>query len=192
MGRVQKYTDHELLEKIVNEEDDAFVYLYKEVFPSVRWLIIRNGGSEDDARDLFQESVIILHGKLKEEGLILKCSVKTYLYSVCRHLWLKELTRKKKLSFTEIGDEQYIILEENDCSDLEKELMEFYLKQFNQLSKECKKILNLHFRNVSIAEITKKLGYPSDSYTMNRKYRCKQRLLQKILRHPYFKNHDGR
>lgn len=192
MGRVQKYTDHELLEKIVNEEDDAFVYLYKEVYPSVRWLIIRNGGSEDDARDLFQESVIILHGKLKEEGLILRCSVKTYLYSVCRHLWLKELTRKKKLSFTEIGDEQYVILEENDCSDLEKELMEFYLKQFNQLSKECKKILNLHFRNVSIAEITKRLGYPSDNYTMNKKYRCKQRLLEKISRHPYFKNHDGR
>ncbi len=192
MGRVQKYTDHELLEKIVNEEDDAFVYLYKEVYPSVRWLIIRNGGSEDDARDLFQESVIILHGKLKEEGLILKCSVKTYLYSVCRHLWLKELSRKKKLSFTEIGDEQYVILEENDCSDLEKELMEFYLKQFNQLSKECKKILNLHFRNVSIAEITKRLGYPSDNYTMNKKYRCKQRLLEKISRHPYFKNHDGR
>jgi len=192
MGRVQKYTDHELLEKIVNEEDDAFVYLYKEVYPSVRWLIIRNGGSEDDARDLFQESVIILHGKLKEEGLILKCSVKTYLYSVCRHLWLKELSRKKKLSFTEIGDEQYVILEENDCSDLEKELMEFYLKQFNQLSKECKKILNLHFRNVSIAEITKRLGYPSDNYTMNKKYRCKQRLFEKISRHPYFKNHDGR
>ncbi len=192
MGRLLKYSDHELLKGIVNEEDEAFEHLYKEIFPSVRWLIMRNGGSEEDARDLFQESVIILHGKLKEEGLILHCTVKTYLYSVSRHLWLKELTRRKKLDFTEIGDEQYLILEENDSSDFEQELLDFYQKQFNQLSKECKKILNLHFRNVSIAEITKKLGYPSDSYTMNRKYRCKQRLLQKISRHPYFKNHDGR
>ncbi|NMB72874.1 MAG: sigma-70 family RNA polymerase sigma factor [Bacteroidales bacterium] len=192
MSRELRYTDRELLKGVLNEEDEIFIYLYKESYPSVRWFVLRNGGSEEDARDLFQEAIIILHAKLKEDGLILYCSVKTYLFSVSRHLWLKELARRKKLNLTEIGEEQYLILEENEGTELDQELMKFYYEQFSQLSKECKKILNLHFRNVPIPEITRKLGYPSDNYTMNRKYRCKQRLLKKILRHPYFKNHDGR
>lgn len=190
--RGKKFTDKDILQGLIDENNEALSYIYKHYYPSVQWMVLQNGGAEEDARDLFQEAVLVLHQKLREGDFNLWCSVKTYLYSVSKYLWLKELTRRKKLILTEVGDEQYLFLYENEESEPEKELFEFYFKQFEQLSKECKKILNLHFRNASINEITRKLGYPNNQYTMNRKYRCKQRLIKKLCRHPYFNDHDRR
>jgi hypothetical protein len=39
MSRELRYTDRELLKGVLNEEDEIFIYLYKESYPSVRWFV---------------------------------------------------------------------------------------------------------------------------------------------------------
>ena len=48
----------------------------------VQSLIINNNGSSDDARDIFQEAVIVLYEKARTGTFELNCQLKTYLYSV--------------------------------------------------------------------------------------------------------------
>jgi len=47
-------------------------------------LIINNNGDEDDAKDIYQEAIIVLYNKIKSGKFELSSKLKTYIYSVCR------------------------------------------------------------------------------------------------------------
>ena len=57
----------------------------------VQAFILNNNGTYDDARDIFQEAMITLYEKAKSESFVLTSQIKTYIYSVCKRLWLKRL-----------------------------------------------------------------------------------------------------
>ena len=182
-----QYTNEELIEGIRLHKREILNCLYKEIYYQIRWLIVRNHGTVDDAYDIFQDAMIVIYRKILHNELFLKCSMSTYIYSICRFLWLKELSMRKRLTYGEI-DDVLSICEENEYDDvLEKLKVELYLKHFNELGRDCKKILNLHLNSVPIPEITLKMGYRSDQYTMERKYRCKIRLIKKIINNPMFR-----
>ena len=63
-----KLTDKEILTNIACGNDkEVLTYLYKSVYPSVRTIILRNNGKEDDAKDIFQESVMVFYKYVKQE-----------------------------------------------------------------------------------------------------------------------------
>jgi len=103
--------------------DQAFAYLYQEYFSVIQYYIKENNGSEDDAADVFQDSLIVLHDKVRSEQFKLTCAMKTYIYSICRNLWLKKLrTRKQQaktkdaLAFIELEPNVSAVLEEDEKS----------------------------------------------------------------------------
>ena len=53
----------------------------------------QDGGTRDDAKDIFQDALIIFHRKVRSEEFVLTCAVSTYLFSICRNLWREELRR---------------------------------------------------------------------------------------------------
>ena len=102
----------------------------------------------EDARDLFQESLMVLVKNLRKEEFVLSCSVKTYLYSIMRNLWLKRLSKKNKgglsLVIDEPSDMEYIIVQEDELAakqekESQLELVAEVLKDFKE---DCKKNLN--------------------------------------------------
>jgi RNA polymerase sigma factor (sigma-70 family) len=182
-----KFSSEELIEGIRNHDRLVLAYLYKDLFYQIRWLVIHNHGTEEEAKDIFQDALIIVHRKIKAKDLHLTCSLSTFIYSVCRYLWLKELHRRNRFTKGEPDDVIYVAEEPGDAENAEHIKQEIFLKHFNELSRDCKKILNLHLNNVPIPEITKSMGYRNDQYTMERKYRCKNRLIEKILKNPLFR-----
>ena len=90
------YTEKELIDGIIAENDDVLLYIYKNSYRPVRHLITTNSGNEEDARDIFQDSLVILYKKLKSYNLKLHCSISTFIYSIARLLWLKELKIRGK------------------------------------------------------------------------------------------------
>ena len=61
--------------------------MYKEFFPSIRYLIKTNAGLEEDAEDIFQEALYIILKKISEEDFELSSSFLTYLYSISKNLF---------------------------------------------------------------------------------------------------------
>jgi len=182
-----KFSNEDLINGILEHDKAVLQYLYKEVFTQIRWLVIHNHGTEQDAKDIFQESMIVLFRKIQAGTFSLNCTLSTYIYSICRLLWLKELQRKGRYQSAEAEDVLYISDGDDYDQGFEETKKELFIRHFNELSKDCKKILNLYLNGVTVSEITKSMGFRSDQYTMERKYRCKQRLMEKIINNPLFR-----
>lgn len=187
MNKNNSYTEKEIINGIIAENDDVLLYIYKNSYRPVRHLITTNSGNEEDARDIFQEALVILFKKLKSNNLRLYCSVSTFIYSIARLLWLKELKiRGKEVSgyndYDNYVDENSNIIKVYEYN----ERLSFYRRIFEQLSEDCKKILQMVMKSFTIQEITKIMGYSSEQHTKNRRYRCKKALVNRIMQNPEY------
>ena len=85
----------------------------------IQHFVTNNNGSFDDARDIFQEAMIALYEKVQLEHFTLSCQIKTYLFSICKNLWLKRLQQMGKYSTPLSAQEESISVEE-DLDQFEK------------------------------------------------------------------------
>jgi RNA polymerase sigma factor (sigma-70 family) len=185
----RKYSQDEIIEGIIANDTVILNQFYKENFLLIRHLIVTNSGSEEDAKDVFQEALVILYRKLKTENIVFTSSLSTYLYSVARLIWLKDLQRKSKLhvDFSDTLDE-FMQHDKNIPDIIERnERLKLFREQFEQLSEDCKTILRMFLNNIPIREITLSMGYSSDQHTKNRRYRCKKTLINKIRSNAKYK-----
>lgn len=171
------YTDKELVEGIRNDENGALEFLYKENFHAIAYFIYNNNGTEQDAKDICQEAVILFYEKIRGNALELNCSVKTYLYSVCRRLWLKRLYYKSKFTGKiEEYDDVFSAEEHSDAEEKEKNFGRMELSM-NGLGEPCRTILEDYYVNkLSMTEICEKFGYTNADNAKNQKYKCLMRL----------------
>lgn len=153
-------------------------------------MIVSNSGSDEEAQDVFQEALIVIYNKLVNKELELYCTFKTYLYSVSRLMWLKQL-EKKKYKSEEIYDENMTDLRVDDKNILDQietnERFRLYQKYFKQLNEDCRKVLELFINKVPLREIAEIMGYSSEKYAKKRKYICKEILINNIQKDPKYK-----
>lgn len=182
------YTVEAILEGLKTSDSKVLEYVYKKYFPIVRFFVIKNSGTDEDAKDVFQEAIILIYKKLKDESLDLNCAFKTYLYSVCRILWLRQL-EKKKVRNEVVTDNQVFVQLDEDIEELvaEQEQFRIYQKHFQLLHKDCQEILRLFLKKVPLKEIAQKMNIKSDKYLKKRKYACKEALIKRIQNDPDYK-----
>jgi RNA polymerase sigma factor (sigma-70 family) len=178
-----KYSDKELFEGMVKADPRVLKFIYTENFPSIRQYVLLNKGNEDDAKDIFQDSMVILYKKIKRPGFELTSSLGTFLYSICRFVWLKELSSRKVHAIIENEDKnKELISDEKGIIELieRNERLGLYKEKFEELSDDCKRVLKMFLNKIPIKDITKAMGYSSDQHTKNRRFRCKKSLIDKI------------
>jgi len=176
-----KYSDAELLSGLLTRDERILKAYYTLYFKSVRRLVLLNTGNEEDARDLFQEVLLVLFQKVRQAHFKLTSSLGTYLYSVSRYLWLKELGKRKWINNNPSDVEDFIDMD-SDIGEISEynERLFIYRSHFDKLSTACKKVLRLFMEGHSINEITHFMGYRSEQYTRNRRYLCKSMLINSI------------
>lgn len=186
-----EYSNVELLNGILRNDTIVLQFIFKNFYSNINFFIKKNNGDEDDANDIFQEAIIIIYRKLKANTLLLDCSFDTYLYSICRLLWLKELEKRKVEKENikdnhEFNDEIY-----DDGLELVIDLNErykLYQKHFALLGKDCQKILQLYFDKVPLKNIADMMGFKSEHYAKKRKFSCKEYLIKSIKQDLEYKN----
>ncbi|MFA6945889.1 MAG: sigma-70 family RNA polymerase sigma factor [Pedobacter sp.] len=170
--------DNEIVLGILNDSKETLNRLYTAYFPMVLQLVLKNNGNEDDAKDVFQESVIVLYNKVKNGNFELNSKLKTFLYSVCRRLWLKRLNAQSR-TIRNIQDFSEIIAVEDDLEKHEEKDRQFAIMEsaLNQLGEPCKTIIeDYYIQNRSMQEICEKFGYTNADNAKTQKYKCLQRL----------------
>jgi RNA polymerase sigma factor (sigma-70 family) len=185
------YSDEQILKGILRHDSLILQYVYKQYYYKINYFIRKNQGNEDDASDIFQEAIIIIYRKLKENDLIFeKSSFAGYLFSVCRFLWLKQLERRRieKERLNDTLPFQENLYDENLVELVDKnERYGLYQKHFATLSTDCQKLMQLFFERVPLREIAKVMGYKSEKYAKTRKYKCKEILIKRIKQDTEFK-----
>ncbi len=180
-----------LLKGLAISDKKAVETIYQENFNMVQSLIINNNGSSDDAKDVFQEAMIVLYEKARSGTFELNCQIKTFVYSVARRLWLKRLQQQNRFSATSDNLENLIPVE-NELEEHEKVNVEFELmeKALNNLGEPCKSLLEAYYlQKQNMHVIAANFGYTNADNAKNQKYKCLMRL-KKIFFTDYKNGND--
>ena len=182
-----------LLQGLVRNDKKAIETIYRNNFNMVQSLIINNNGSADDAKDIFQEAMIVLYEKTRSGSFELNCQIKTYVYSVSRRLWLKRLQQLNKYSTVSENLQDTVAVEEQ-IEDHDRINQEFQLmdKAIGNLGEPCKSLLEAYYlKKKNMHEIAELFGYTNADNAKNQKYKCLMRL-KKIFFSQYKNGHsDG-
>lgn len=170
--------DSEVILGILNGSKGVLDEIYKAYFPMILQLVVMNNGSDDDAKDVFQESVIVLYNKVKKGDFVLNSKLKTFIYSICRRLWLKRLSQKSR-NAGNITDFEEVLVVDDDIEQYEERDKQFVLMEsaLGRLGEPCKTIIeDFYINNKSMQDICEKFGYTNADNAKNQKYKCLQRL----------------
>jgi RNA polymerase sigma factor (sigma-70 family) len=166
-----------LLKGLARNDRKAIETIYKENYNMVQALILNNSGNIDDAKDIFQEALIVLYEKVKSGQFELNCQIKTYVYSVSRRLWLKRLLHQNRFSTGDAHEQTVAVeedIEEHEQRDIEFNMME---KAMNALGEPCKSLLEaFYLEKKGMQEIATDFGYTNADNAKNQKYKCLMRL----------------
>jgi RNA polymerase sigma factor (sigma-70 family) len=162
--------DSVILDRIGRGDEKALDELYRKYYRMMTRAIIKNNGTEEEAKDIYQEALIVFWQKAVSCQLVLTSKISTYLYSICLNLWRKELDRKSRLSHEEKDGVEYIDNESIERSKIIHQCIE-------QLGDTCQKILMYYyFDDMSLQDIANKLGFANAETAKTKKYKCKKRL----------------
>ena len=166
-----------LLQGLARNDKRAVETIYKENYNLIQALVVNNNGSVDDAKDIFQEAMIVLYEKVQTGTFELNCQIKTFVYSVSRRLWLKRLMQQNRLSITD-GHEDLVAVDD-EMDEHEKRNTEFMMMEraMSGLGEPCKSLLEaFYMQKRSMQEIAASFGYTNAENAKNQKYKCLMRL----------------
>lgn len=184
-------SESDLIEGLKNGNSQAYEYAYREFFPMVKKYVLDNNGTVDKARDLFQETMIVLINSLRKPNFTFSAKVSSYLYAVAQKTWLYRLRGKKDVQSLDqrVDKEKLIGAVDNGEIEIKKKFeQKHHLAQqvLKTLSKECQQIILLfYYEKKSLGFIREQLDYTQDFIKVKKK-RCMDGYKKKIMTHPDF------
>lgn len=169
-------SDKEIIGLIRKREHSASVQKLYDHFPKIKSLIRLKGGSNDDARDVFQESLVIFCKKAADPAFELTSSIGTYLYSICWHLWKDALEKRKRnvpaeweeVDHATSADAQEYLAKEEKFAHIDAVL--------TTIGDKCRQIFQLYyFQKQSMVAIAQQMGFGSEQTAKNQKFKCLER-----------------
>ena len=170
--------EQELLRGLAENDRNAIETIYRLNFGLIQGFVVKNNGYPDDARDIFQEAMIVLYEKSHQESFQLTCQIKTYLYSVCRRLWLKRLQQLQRFN-PQIEMKEEIVAVEEELEMHEKKNADFLLMEdaMSRIGEPCKSLLEAYYlQKKTMPEIAEHFGYTNADNAKTQKYKCLIRL----------------
>ena len=174
-------TNEQYLEGLLKRDSVVLDHMYQHMYPGIAKHVLDYHGSREDAEDVFQEGLIVVYRKAKGDKLFLSSSFYTFLYAVCKRIWLKKRSKRKGLPALPLEEAGLAELEEDPTFILEQsERYALYRSKFQLLGQTCQQVLRLFFRGESMIEIAKRLGFSDARYAKKRKFICKEQLVKLI------------
>ncbi len=155
--------------------EEVITRWYEEVFPYAATYIHKNGGDLEDAREIFQEAIVLYYEKLVREGFQPNDGDMAYLIGIVRNQWLKHLkknSRKQSLEHVELEEERV-----QKPSTLK--LMS-YLKQAGE---KCMDLLqSFYYEKQTMKQMADRFGYTSERSATVQKYKCLEKVRDEVKR----------
>ncbi|MEM9821270.1 MAG: sigma-70 family RNA polymerase sigma factor [Bacteroidota bacterium] len=189
---MSEWTDESLIKSLRSNNDlevnAAFKFLFREYFPSIKNYILSHRGTVKDAEDIFQDGLIVLYKKVRNEDFELTSALKTYVYSICKYIWYNRVRKKKEVELEEGTD--FILPDEDQLTILIKsEAGELIADLFGELGEECKKLLVLfYYDRQKMKAIAQQLNLVSEQVAKNRKSRCLKKLREMVMQSTHYQD----
>lgn len=183
------YNDNEILIGLKAGDYSVFDFLYSKYRDKVIEFVVKNNGSETEADDVLQDSIVNVYKRLKISDIIIDKNFDVYFTTVYRNNWRTIAKIKSKRTFTDEFPEDLIFEE----IDLYKEyqyvqIQNLIVIKFKELNSDCQKIIEQYYQQKkSLNEITYLMEYENVQIARNKKHRCLEYLRELIKNHINFK-----
>ncbi|WP_026261100.1 RNA polymerase sigma factor [Spirosoma luteum] len=193
MQTVKNFSDAELITALKTGAniDNAVGFIYRSYYRMLENYVLTNSGNEMDAEDIIQEVLVVFIDIVQTQRYRNEASVRSFLYTLTRNLWISELRKRTSDSKRDGLFEENREKEEEDVSNLliYKEAQVLIAELFERMGEKCKQILTLfYYENLSMKEILTQTSYENEQVLRNRKYKCLKELTDIIQQSPTISN----
>lgn len=180
MSRAVSFSDETYLMGLRNRDPQVLQAIYQRAFPSLRQHVCTHGGSQEDAEDVFQETMLVLYRKANQPDFVLTSQFHTFLLGVGRKIWLKKASRRGRRPETRLPAPEAAATPDWDAEIACQERYQLYREKLAELDEDSQRVLRLFCEGKSMREIAEIMGYKSEGYAKKRKFQCKQKLMALI------------
>lgn len=177
------HTDQRYITGLLQNDTALVREIYNRFAGKVKNYILQNSGSEDDAADIFQESLIDIYQQAQHKGLQLTCPFEAFVLLVCKRKWLNELKKRGRQGVTKDADDVYNLGEDvfalAEQLQLQEDKASLFMAMFQQLGERCREIINKCLGNKPQEEVAVELGV-SYAYLRKKKSECTAELIKLI------------
>ncbi len=174
--------EKDIFDKICSGDEGALDLVYQKYYRMMTKLVINNSGTEQEAKDIYQDALVVFWQKAISGNLVMTSKMSTYIYSICFNLWRKELERKKRHTSEQKDSSEF---QEHDKAERIKIIGECV----SELDDTCRKVLTyFYFDGMSMQDIAEKLGFANTNTAKTKKYKCKKKLDELVKRK--YSEHD--
>ncbi|SRX54183.1 ECF RNA polymerase sigma factor SigM [Aequorivita sp. CIP111184] len=177
----------ELLDAFLNNKEVPVKEFYIAEYPKTKYYILKNGGTIDNANDVFQEAYFACWKKLSSGNFCPnnRTEIEAYLFTTAKNKWIDQTRAVGKRKTTTIDERLYQLEADetalNHESNEKEQQLNITLTAFENLGPACKELLTeFYFHKMSVREIAQKLNIEEAS-AKNKKYRCIQKLKELAL-----------
>jgi len=154
-----------------------FEEVYELVFPAVASFVNEMRGSYQDAKDIFQDALIIYFERLSENRLTVNVSPERYILGIAKHLWLRKFKDdRKKITLDNFERALYI------PEDFYPTVRSSRILQFLEAAgSKCLDLLRgFYFEKLPLKGIATRFGYGSEHSAAVQKYKCLEKIRESI------------
>jgi DNA-directed RNA polymerase specialized sigma24 family protein len=157
----------------VSQREHFFTQLYETAFASVANLVRQRNGTLNDAKDIFQDALIIFYEKIMNDNLETYISDEAYLLGIAKHLWIRKFNHDvKNIAFDSI--EEAITIPDNYLPTIQEETV---LKFLERAGKKCMELLTaFYYHKYSTQKIIREFGYATERSATVQKYKCMEKI----------------
>jgi RNA polymerase sigma factor (sigma-70 family) len=151
--------------------DERFVQLYKEVFPVVVKYISRRQGTLEQAKDIFQDALIIYYEQVLSTEKQIEQTEKAYLFGIARHLWIHQF--KLGVNYEPLSDKIELVENVNDERISDKRLMRLLMSA----GERCVSLLKtFYYDKLSMTEVAERFGFRNERSATVQKFKCLEKV----------------
>jgi len=166
---------------LITNDSAVLKEIYKNYASRISAHIRANGGTNEDAKDVFHDALMVIYQKAQSPDFQLTSQFYTYLHSICHFIWDRKKKKKSNNSVTIEEDIGLIDVTNIEADILKREKHRIFKENFQKLGSFCQELLNLFFAKKSMEFIAQQLELKNEHTARNRKYRC-QKELEKLVR----------
>jgi RNA polymerase sigma factor (sigma-70 family) len=160
-----------------NNQQQWLTQLYITAFPAVARYISKQGGSLDEAKDIFQDALVIYYEKHTAGGLHITHTETAYLLGIARHLWLHHVQQKQKLAGSDANNYHHLPDEEMQARPSTGRL----LRYLEKAGRKCMDMLQaFYYDKYNMQQIAKRFGLSGERSAAVQKHKCLEKVRQTV------------
>lgn len=177
-----------LIDAIKTNNSVVLKQLYINNYHKIEALVLKNNGTTDHAKDIYQEAFIIVWNNVKSDSFVPQneTALQGYLYQIARNKWMDVLRSSRFKKTKSIRHELSVLdkrieFQNDEGQDIFKQKLQQTMDAFKNLGNPCKQLLtDFYFENISLRDIANKLKIEENT-ARTKKYRCMEKLRELAL-----------